>query len=46
MKLFMALDNMFKICEFIKDDISPEYNTFKEAFGISSSEDILVEEPN
>lgn len=32
-----ALDGMFKVCAFIKDDVSTEYNAFKTAFGISDS---------
>ena len=32
-----ALDGMFKVCAFIKDDVSAEYNAFKTAFGISDS---------
>ena len=34
-----ALDNMFKVCAFIKSDVSEEYNTFKVAFGITDSGD-------
>ena len=32
-----ALDGMFKVCAFIKDDISAEYNAFKTAFGIEAA---------
>ena len=32
-----ALDGMFKVCAFIKEDVSAEYNAFKTAFGISDS---------
>ena len=32
-----ALDGMFKVCAFIKDDISAEYTAFKTAFGITDS---------
>lgn len=32
-----ALDGMFKVCAFIKDDVSAEYNAFKTAFGITDS---------
>lgn len=32
-----ALDGMFKVCAFIKDDVSSEYNAFKTAFGITDS---------
>ena len=32
-----ALDDMFKVCAFIKDDVSAEYNAFKTAFGITDS---------
>lgn len=32
-----ALDGMFKVCAFIKADISAEYNAFLTAFGISDS---------
>jgi hypothetical protein len=48
-----ALDNMFKVCAFIKADISEEYNAFKEAFGISNSggevepdEPVIPDEPD
>jgi hypothetical protein len=30
-----ALDNMFKVCAFVKDDVSTEYTAFKTAFGIT-----------
>lgn len=30
-----ALDGMFKVCAFIKDDVSAEYTEFKTAFGIT-----------
>lgn len=30
-----ALDGMFKVCAFIKDDVSVEYTAFKTAFGIT-----------
>ena len=30
-----ALDGMFKVCAFIKDDVSAEYNAFKTAFCIT-----------
>ena len=30
-----ALDDMFKVCAFIKADVSAEYNAFRNAFGIS-----------
>lgn len=32
-----ALDNLFKVCAFIKADVSAEYNAFKTAFGIENS---------
>ncbi len=32
-----ALDGMFKVCSFIKDDVSAEYTAFKTAFGITDS---------
>lgn len=32
-----ALDNMFKVCAFIKEDVSAEYTAFKAAFGITES---------
>lgn len=32
-----ALDGMFKVCVFIKDDVSAEYTEFKTAFGIADS---------
>lgn len=32
-----ALDGMFKVCAFIKDDISAEYNAFCTAFGIEAA---------
>lgn len=32
-----ALDGMFKVCAFIKDDVSAEYTAFKTAFGIADS---------
>lgn len=32
-----ALDGMFKVCAFIKGDISAEYTAFQTAFGISDS---------
>lgn len=32
-----ALDGMFKVCAFIKDDVSAEYTEFKTAFGIADS---------
>ena len=34
-----ALDGMFKVCAFIKSDISAEYAAFKTAFGIADSDD-------
>ena len=34
-----ALDGMFKVCAFIKEDVSAEYNAFKTAFGITDSGD-------
>lgn len=34
-----ALDGMFKVCAFIKDDVSAEYAAFKAAFGIEESGD-------
>lgn len=33
-----ALNNMFKVCAYTKQDISTEYATFKTAFGISSGD--------
>lgn len=33
----IALDNMFKVCVYIKEDVSSEYNAFKTAFGIGES---------
>ena len=42
-----ALNNMFKVCAFIKADVSQEYNAFKAAFGISNSgDDVEPEEPH
>ena len=35
----IALENMFKVCAFIKGDVSAEYNAFKVAFGITDSDD-------
>ena len=32
-----ALDGMFKVCAFIKADISAEYNAFRAAFGIEAA---------
>lgn len=32
-----ALDGMFKVCAFTKDDVSAEYTAFKTAFGIADS---------
>lgn len=32
-----ALDGMFKVCAFTKDDVSAEYTAFKTAFGITDS---------
>lgn len=32
-----ALDGMFKVCAFIKADISVEYNAFRDAFGIEAA---------
>ena len=32
-----ALDGMFKVCAFIKADISAEYNAFRTAFGIEAA---------
>ena len=32
-----AIHNMFKVCAFVKDDISAEYNAFMTAFGITDS---------
>ncbi|MGM9566448.1 bacterial Ig-like domain-containing protein [Evtepia sp.] len=37
-----ALDGMFKVCAFIKDDVSAEYAAFKGAFGITDSEDSMT----
>lgn len=34
-----ALDNMFKVCAFIKEDVSAEYAAFQTAFGISGGEE-------
>ena len=34
-----ALDGMFKVCAFTKDDVSAEYTAFKTAFGITDSGD-------
>lgn len=34
-----ALDGMFKVCAFIKEDVSAEYAAFKTAFGISGGEE-------
>lgn len=31
-----ALDGMFNVCAFVKDDVSAEYTAFKQAFGIES----------
>jgi hypothetical protein len=39
-----ALDNMFKVCAFIKDDVSAEYNAFCAAFGIEGG--IVPDEPD
>lgn len=33
-----ALNNMFKVCAYTKQDISTEYDAFKTAFGISSGD--------
>ena len=33
-----ALDNMFRVCAYIKDDVSAEYGAFKTAFGIGESD--------
>lgn len=48
-----ALDNMFKVCAFVKADISAEYNAFKTAFGITDSggeeepdEPVVPDEPD
>lgn len=32
-----ALDGMFNVCAFVKDDVSAEYTAFKTAFGIGES---------
>lgn len=32
-----ALDGMFKVCAFIKDNVSEEYNAFRTAFGIEAA---------
>lgn len=37
-----ALDSMFKVCAFIKSDVSAEYISFKTAFGISDSGDVHI----
>ena len=34
-----ALDGMFKVCAFIKDDVSAEYAAFQTAFGLTDSGD-------
>jgi hypothetical protein len=39
-----ALDNMFKVCGFIKDDVSAEYNAFQTAFGIGG--EVEPDEPD
>ena len=39
-----ALDNMFKVCAFIKADVSAEYNAFCTAFGIEGG--IVPDEPD
>lgn len=39
-----ALCNMFKVCAFIKDDVSEEYSAFRSAFGIEGDE--VPEEPD
>jgi hypothetical protein len=40
---FNALDAMFKLCAFIKEDISAEYNAFVNAFMNSGEPDIPIE---
>ena len=40
-----ALDGMLRVCAFVKDDVSPEYNTFRAAFGLDSSGGELPDEP-
>lgn len=35
-----ALNEMFKVCSFIKEDVSAEYAAFKTAFGIDDSDEI------
>ena len=32
-----ALDGMFRVCAFVKDDVSTEYNAFRAAFGLDGS---------
>lgn len=32
-----ALDGMFRVCAYVKGDVSPEYNAFRVAFGLDSS---------
>lgn len=39
-----ALDNMFKVCAFTKEDVSAEYNAFCTAFGIEGG--IVPDEPD
>lgn len=34
-----ALDNMFKVCAFVKEDVSAEYAAFRTAFGVTDSGD-------
>ena len=41
-----ALDNMFKVCAFIKNDVSAEYSAFKAAFGIEDSGEVEPDEPD
>lgn len=41
-----ALDGMFKVCGFIKDDISAEYNAFRTAFGIGDSGEVEPDTPD
>lgn len=34
-----ALDGMFKVCAFVQEDVSAQYNAFRVAFGLDSSGD-------
>lgn len=40
-----ALDGMFKVCAFVKADVSPEYNAFMAAFGLEGTGSEIPDEP-